>query len=38
LEFVDKFRALLLESLAERIVVLEADTVLLHEIVIRKLG
>jgi hypothetical protein len=38
LEFVDKFRTLLLESLAERVVVLEADTVLLHEIVIGKLG
>jgi hypothetical protein len=38
LEFVDKFRALLLESLAERVIVLEADTVLFHQIVIGKLG
>jgi len=38
LEFVDKFRTLLLESLAVRVVVLEADTVLLHQIVIGKLG
>jgi hypothetical protein len=38
LKFVDKFRTLLLESLAERVVVLEADTVLLHEVVVGKLG
>jgi hypothetical protein len=38
LELVDELGALLLESLAERVVVLKADTVLLHQIVVGKLG
>jgi hypothetical protein len=38
LELVEELGALLLESLAERVVVLEADTVLLHEVVVGKLG
>jgi hypothetical protein len=38
LELVEKLGSLLLHSLAERIVVLEANTILLHEIVVSKLG
>jgi hypothetical protein len=38
LELVEELGTLLLESLAERVVVLKADTVLLHEVVVGKLG
>jgi hypothetical protein len=38
LKLVEELGALLLESLAERVVILEADTVLLHEVVVGKLG
>jgi hypothetical protein len=38
LELVDKLWTLLLESLAERIIVLKTDTVLLHQIIIGKLS
>jgi hypothetical protein len=38
LELVKELGTLLLESLAERVVVLKADTVLLHEVVVGKLG
>tara|TARA_Y100000389_G_scaffold185166_1_gene204301 strand:+ start:108 stop:263 length:156 start_codon:yes stop_codon:yes gene_type:complete len=38
LKFVEELGSLLLESLAERVVVLEADTILFHEVVVRKLG
>jgi len=38
LELVEELGALLLERLAERVIVLKADTVLLHEVVVGKLG
>jgi hypothetical protein len=38
LELVEELGALLLERLAERVVVLKADTILLHQIVVSKLG
>jgi hypothetical protein len=38
LELVEKLGTLLLHSLTERIVVLEVNTILLHEIVVSKLG
>ena len=38
LKLVEELGSLLLKSLTERVVVLEADTVLLHEVVVGKLG
>jgi hypothetical protein len=38
LELVEELGALLLERLAERVIVLKADTVLFHEVVVGKLG
>jgi hypothetical protein len=38
LKLVEELGTLLLESLTERVVVLKADTVLFHEIIVSKLG
>jgi hypothetical protein len=37
-KFVEELGPLLLESLTERVIILEADTVLLHQIIVGKLG